>query len=264
MNNTCSSNNEEVIKSKKIFLLTKYPREEFFSEFHLSCGILYYYGVENNINIDLEKSLLKFQISYDNSDSESYQRFCYSYINKIKQKLYNNKNKNIVITIEEIADSKKKLFDLYKNSIKKEYIKLLSSSFYYYLSRLYEKKMGNSGDEIMEYICIKKATDISLISPGNGSIISYYRKYKAIINLEKKREIYKLNINKIRPKNDSEGYGDDNSICPICMENKRKIFLYPCKHLFCDFCTKKIVEKSICPICREVILFTFNSENNNE
>ena len=262
LNNTCSKNNEEEIKSKKNFLLTIYPREEFFTEFHLSCGILYYYGIENIINNDLEKSLLKFQISYDNSDSQSYKRFCYSYLNKIKQKLYNNKN--IKITIEEIEESKKNLFDLYKNSIKKEYIKLLSSSFYYYLSKLYEKRIGNSGNEIMEYICVKKATDISLRNPGNGSIISYYRKYKAIINLEKKREIYKININKIRPKNDSEGYGDDNSICPICFENKRTIFLYPCKHLFCDFCTKKIIEKSECPICREIILFTFNTEKNND
>ena len=188
--------------------------------------------------------------------------FCYSYINKINQKLYNNKDKNI--KIEDIEKSKKILFDLYKNSVKKEYISLLSSSFYYYLSKLYEKKMGNPGNEIMEYICVKKASDILLRNPGNGSIISYYRKSKAIIKLEKKREIYKININKIRPKNDSEGYGDDNSICPICMENKRKIFLYPCKHLFCDFCTKKIIGKAECPICREIILFSFNTENNNE
>ena len=257
---TCSTLNEEEINTKKELIASIYQRDDYFTEFHLSCGILYYYGIEDIINKNLEKSLLNFQISFDNSDSKSYKRFCYSYISRIKQKLYDINPKNI--SLEEKEEVKKKLFDLYKNSIEKEYINILSSSFFYYFSRLYHKKYGNPGNEVMEYICLKKASSNSLKMPGNGTIISYYRKYKSIIFLEKNEEIYKLKINEIKPKKDSEGYGDDNSICPICMENKRNVFLYPCKHLFCKLCLKKITEKAECPICREVILFTFNYENN--
>ena len=261
MNNTCLNRNEEEIKAKKELIKTIYQREEYFSEFHLSCGILYYYGIEDIINMNLEKSLLNFQISFDNLDSKSYKRFCHSYITRIKKKLHDKVPEKV--SHEENEEAKKVLFDLYKNSIEKEYINILSSSFFYYLSRLYHKKLGNPGNEIMEYICLKRASNNSLKMPGNGSVISYYRKYKSIISLQKNEEIYKFKINGIKPKQDSEGYGDDNSICPICMENKRNAFLYPCKHLFCKFCLNKIMEKAECPICRELILFNFDFENNN-
>ena len=258
IDNSCLTENKEEIKQKKEYIKSIYIREEFFSEFHLSCGIIYYYGIENMINIDLQKSLSKFQISFDDSDSKSYKRFCYSYISRIKDKLYDKNNK--LYTLEEKEDSKKKLFDLYYTSFEKVYMNILSSSFFYYLSKLYAKKWGNPGDEIMEYICLKKASDREEKNPGNGTIISYYRKFKAIINLKKNEEKYKIYLNNIKIKNDSEGYGDDNSLCPICFEKKRNSFLYPCKHLFCNFCIKKLLEKSECPICRKIIIFCFDLE----
>ena len=61
-------------------------------------------------------------------------------------------------------------------------------------------------------------------------------------------------------KSDSEGYGDDGSICPICMENKRNIMLLPCKHLFCKTCRDQILKKGNCPICRGLIIFNFDFE----
>ena len=96
--------------------------------------------------------------------------------------------------------------------------------------------------------------------PGTGTIITYYRKYKAIIHKKKNLGNYVNQINNIK---DSEGYGDDNSICPICYENKRNTIVLPCKHLFCDSCTKKIMEKSECPICRGIILVNYALEENN-
>ena len=64
-------------------------------------------------------------------------------------------------------------------------------------------------------------------------------------------------IEQIIIRKDSEGYGDDNSICPICMEKQRNIIFLPCKHLFCDSCTK-IIKKGDCPICRRTILYNYD------
>ena len=256
MGNTCSTENEEEIKIKKEIIKEIYLRGDFFSEFHLSCGILYYYGIENIIDVDLGKSLSKFQISYDNSDSKAYQRFCYSFISIIKKKLCDRNNK--LISSEESNKSKNTLFNLYYSSIDKLNANYLSSSFFYFLSKLYLKKWGNPGNEIMEYICLERASNHIIKSYGNSSIICYYRKYKAYTDLERKRKIYLNNFIKVFT-NDSEGYGDDNSICPICMENKRIIMLLPCKHLFCNNCTERI-EKGNCPICRGLILFNIDFE----
>ena len=255
---TSETKNDNEIKIKKDLLNDIFQRKDFFSEFHLSCGIIYYYGVENVINIDLEKSLLKFLISFDNSDSKSYKRFCYSYISRIKQKLFNINNK--LITSKENEDSKKELFNLYFSSIDKTYINYLSSSFFYYLYKLYSKKWGNSGDDIMEYICLKRASENKVKTPGTGTIISYYRRNKSINILEKKGKIYETLFKKIGNQGDSEGYGDDNSLCPICFENKRNIMFLLCKHKFCRMCTQKIMEKPVCPICRGLILFHFDYE----
>ena len=258
MDKTCQNLNTEEIEAKKEIIQGIYKRDVYFPEFHLCCGLLYYYGVEDIINIDLGKSLSKFQISYDNGESKSYKRFCYSYISKIKEKL--NKKNPEYITGEENEKSKRLLFDLYNSSIEKDYIDILSPSFYYFLSRLYEKKWGNSGNELMEYICLKRASknDNDRSTPGYGTIICYYRKYKSKINLKKKGNLYILKLKEIMQKNDSEGYGEDNSICPICIENKRNIMVLPCKHLFCSVCINKIMELSKCPICRQLILFNFD------
>ena len=256
LDKTCKNLNEEEIKVKKEFIDGMYQRDDYFPEFHLCCGLLYYYGIEDILNIDLGKSLSKFQISYDNSHSKSYKRFCYSYISKVKEKI--NKKNPKYITCEENEKSKKELFELYNSSIDKENINFLSPSFYYYLSRLYEKKWGNSGNNLMEYICLKRAIENDQKSPGYGTIIGYYRKYKSLVNLEKKGKLYILQFKEIMQKKDSEGYGEDNSICPICIENKRNIMALPCKHLFCSVCINKIIESAKCPICRKLILYNFD------
>ena len=59
---------------------------------------------------------------------------------------------------------------------------------------------------------------------------------------------------------DSEGYGEDNSLCPICFDQKRNILCLPCKHLFCINCLKKIANKRKCPICRGSIIITCNTQ----
>ena len=58
------------------------------------------YHKKVKIKQDLKKSLFKFQISFDNSESKSYKRFCYTYIYKVRKKLnekgiINPKNKDM-------------------------------------------------------------------------------------------------------------------------------------------------------------------------
>ena len=106
----------------------------------------------------------------------------------------------------------------------------------------------------MEYACLKKATEYKNKNPGSGSIISFYRKYKAKIILEKNKDkceyLFSHSLNKL----DSEGYGEKGDICPICMDKKRNTMSFPCKHIFCNECIYK-VEK--CPICRKIIMVRY-------
>ena len=253
--NSCSSASEEEIEQKKELIKKLYIRKDYFSEFNLACGTLYYYGIENIIEPDLKKSLIKFQISFDSSDSRSYKRFCYSYVVRIKQKLYELNDSDI--TKEDLENSKKQLFELYSKSIDLNNLPYLSASFFYYLFVLYKRKWGNNGDKIMEYICIKKASESKVKQPGTGTIISYYRKYKSTKIIKNEDDIIKK-ILEMNNNNDSEGYGEDGTICPICMLNKRNNIFYPCKHKFCQFCAKKLMESYKCPICRSMILISLD------
>ena len=247
--NTSSSNTKEELDQKSKLIKSIYQREDYFSEFHLSCGIIYYYGVDDLLDVDLKTSLIKFQISFDNSDSKSYKRFCYSYISKIKQKLYEIDNNYISSTDNE--NSKKQLFDLYNSSVQKSKIAYLSSSFFYYLARLYGRKWGNPGDDIYEYLYFQKSSKGNVMTPGTGTSISYYRRYKSILNVEKNKEKYASKLKEIK------GFGED-AICCICYKNENDTIFLPCKHLFCKHCSELIEKnKPECPLCRDFILATF-------
>jgi len=247
--NTSSSDSKEELEKKSKLIKSVYQREDYFSEFHLSCGIIYYYGVDNLLDVDLKKSLIKFQISFDNSNSKSYKRFCYSYISKIKQKLFNKDSNYITSTDNE--NSKKILFDLYNSSIQKSKLSYLSSSFFYYLARLYGRKWGNPGDDLYEYLYFKKSSIGNVMTPGTGTSISYYRRYKSNLNIEKNKEKYISQLKQIK------GYGEKD-VCCICFKNENNTIFLPCKHLFCKHCSELIEKnKPECPLCREFILTSF-------
>ena len=254
--NSSSSNLKEDIDKNKKLIEKLYRRNDYFCEFNLACGFVYYLGIENIIKQDLKKSLFKFQISFDNSESKSYKRFCYSYVVRIKEKLLKLKDKDI--TKEDLENSKNKLFELYSSSIDPNSNASLSSSFFYYLFKLYSKKWGNQGDNIMEYICIKRASESKIKQPGTGTVISYYRRYKSSKLISNDEAIIKK-LKESTKNSDSEGYGEDGSICPICFINKRNIILYPCSHRFCKDCASKIMENSKCPICRSFILISLDA-----
>ena len=245
-------------KVKKYFI-----QEEYLKELHLACGTIYYYGLENLLEIDNKKALNNFITAYKNSATNSYKRFCYYYIYQIRKRFFEQQNLNQsegkinnlnnFINENQIKETEKILFEKYYVSIN-ENMNYLSSSYFYYLSRLYNKKIGNNGDKLMEFICLKKATELKIKSPGTGSIIGFYRKYKAIVLMEKNKENFEKEINNNQKNIDSEGYGEDGTKCPICFENERNAICLPCKHLLCDFCIKQVNK---CPICRKNIILKY-------
>ena len=265
-NNTFLQNDD----NNKEMIIEYFQRNEFFIEFNLVGGMIYYYGIENFIEKDYIKSLEKFKISFKSSYSKSYKRFCYSYIYKIRQKLnekkiINPKNNSLVVSNNKLNKTKNKLYQMYKSSLEEDNVLNLSSSFFYYLSRLFNKKIGNNGDLLLEYICLKRGVECNNETPMFGSIICYYRRQKARDLL--KNEKYNQIMKGIVGIKDSEGYGEDNSFCPICFDQKRNILCLPCKHLFCNNCITKIMSKRKCPICRGTIIIVCDTqmvENKNE
>ena len=257
------TNESEKKKTIKKF----FCNDGYFQELHLALGTLYFYGIKNLINVDIMKSFRNIFLSYKFSESKSYKRFCYFYIYRIRKKIYedNKQNQdnqnifNIIKTDQDFKKTEKIIFDKYYSSINED-ADILSSSYFYYLSRLYHKKIGNEGNKLLEYICLKRACEYKNNSPGAGSIISIYRRNKSKIIFEKYKNEYKEEFKNIIINNDSEGYGEDGTICPICFEYKRNKMALPCKHLFCEFCIEKLDR---CPICRRPILLKYLIDSYN-
>ena len=239
--------------------------EDNYKEYHLACGVAHFYGIKNILQRNIDKAYYHINLSYNCESSPSYKRFCYFYLYKISQIYYKEKtlllqgsnnnakmkiNKSIEISETKLKSIKAKIFLDYFKSLNDK-VEGLSSSYFYYLSRLYHKKVGNQGNELMEYICLKRATEYNNNNPGSGSIISFYRKYKAKKIFEEIKNKCEYIFSHSLKKKDSEGYGENGDICPICFDKKRNVMSLPCKHLFCDDCIKKM-EK--CPICRSSIL----------
>ena len=252
---------EKDISNGKLLIQKYFGDDANFKEYHLACGVAYFYGLKNILNRNIDKALYHIKIAYECGLSDSYKRFCYFYLYKISQIL--NKEKNLkkyskneqLVTDDDLKKMESKLFQYYFISIDSN-IDNLSSSYFYYLSHLYNKKIGNPGDKIMEYICLNKAIGYINHSPGTGSIISFYRKYKSKKNLEKNKkecdEIFRKNAS--NKKKDNEGYGDNGDICPICFDKERTMMCLPCKHLLCEGCINKIKK---CAICRKNILLRY-------
>ena len=248
--------------NNKSKILEYFQISKFYSELNLVCGFLLYYGIDKIIERDYIKSLEKFKIAYDNTHSKSYKRFCYTYIHKVRKILnekgiINQKNKSLLISNNKLMKTKSKLFKLHKSCIEEGNISYLSSSFFYSIAKLFSNKIGNNGDELFEFICLQRAIEWDIDNLIQGSILCYYKRYKAskLLNKDKKYDQVLKGIKNIK---DSEGYGEDNSLCPICFERKRNILCLPCKHLYCDKCISQIMDKRKCPICRGGIIMVYH------
>jgi len=247
---------ETNINLKKALFQKYFVDDLFFQEFHFACSALYFYGIKNVLEIDNIKAFDNLIISYKNTDSKSYQRFLFYYYYKIRKRFFeenkekqNDQNNIYFVNEQQIKNTEKVSFNKFYSSIN-ENANNLSSSFYYYLSRLYHKKIGNNGDKFMEFSFLEKAYESKNDDPSLESIIGNYRRYKAKILREKNIE----EIKKIK-NSDSLGYGDDNDLCPICFTNKRNFIVIPCKHLYCEYCVNQI---SRCALCRSNIAVKYN------
>ena len=267
LNITSNENNNEEDNDylmgdyNKMKIMEYFQRNEYYSELNLVCGFLLYYGIDKIIERDYIKSLEKFKIAYDNTHSKSYKRFCYTYIYKVRKKLnekgiINPKTKSILISNNKLNKTKLKLFQMHKTSIEEDNISYLSSSFFYSIAKLFKNKIGNNGDPLLEYICLQRASEWDIDNLIQGSIICYYKRYKANTLLTKDKK-YEQVLQGIKSIKDSEGYGEDNSLCPICFDKKRNILCLPCKHLYCDNCINQIMDKRKCPICRGGIIMVY-------
>ena len=253
-------------------ILEYFQRNEFYSELNLVTGFLLYYGIDKVIERDYIKSLERLKIAYKNTHSKSYKRFCYNYIYKVRKKLnekqlINPKNKSLLVSNNKLKKTELKLFKLHKSCIEEENISDLSSSFFYSISKLFSKKIGNNGDPLFEFICLERAIEWDIDNLIQGSILCYYKRHKAKKLLDNDTK-YKQVLQGIKSIKDSEGYGEDNSLCPICFERKRNILCLPCKHLYCDNCINPIMDKRKCPICRGGIIMVYQvqiiDKNNKE
>ena len=238
-----------------------------YKEYHLACGVMHYYGIKNILKRNIDKAYYHINIAYNCDSSTSYKRFCYFYLYKISKIYYKEKklcspkeknktnqiNNTLLISEAKLNSIKAKIFLDYYQSLQDK-IDNLSSSYFYYLSRLYHKKIGNNGNILMEFACLKRATDYRNKNPGTGSIISFYRKFKANKILAQTKNQSEYIFSHALNKTDSEGYGENGDICPICFDKKRNTISLPCKHLFCEECLNKM-EK--CPICRQAIIVRY-------
>ena len=238
--------------------------EDNYKEYHLACGVMHYYGIKNILKRNIDKAYYHISLAYNCDSSPSYKRFCYFYLYKISKIYYKekklrplvekNKINNVLLVSESKFNSiKSKIFLDYYKSLQDK-IDNLSSSYFYYLSRLYHKKIGNNGNILMEFVCLQRATDYKNKNPGTGSIISFYRKFKAKKLLAETKSQSEYIFSHSLNKKDSEGYGENGDICPICFDKKRDNISLPCKHLFCEDCINKM-EK--CPICRCSIIIRY-------
>ena len=167
----------------------------------------------------------------------------------------------VIIEEKKLLKSGKKLFDLYNISLQEGNLNDFSSSFYYYLAKLYEKGIGTKKDNYYAYIYYYQATQPPIKYLGTGSIISYYRKYKTDkILLTNQFKMIIDDLNNIKISDDNEGYGD-GSICPICYDKKRTCVIIPCKHKFCDNCMEILKENKKCPLCRGKIILVRGIKN---
>ena len=247
---------ETNINLKKTLFQKYFVDDLFFQEYHFACSAFYFYGIKNVLEIDNIKAFDNLIISYKNTDSKSYQRFLFYYYYKIRKRFFeqnkekqNDQNNIYFVNEQQIKNTEKVLFNKFYSSIN-ENANNLSSSFYYYLSRLYHKKIGNNGDKFMEFAFLEKACESKNDDPSLESIIGNYRRYKA----KKLREKNIEEIKKIK-NSDSLGYGDDNDLCPICFTNKRNFIVIPCKHLYCEYCVNQI---SRCALCRNNIAVKYS------
>ena len=256
-------------------LIKYYVNKNFFSELYAKLGGMYYYGVSDIIDRNLDEAINKIQYMIDNEDfflGETYNYLLIYWAKLKKRKLSKSskskgtkKNKNIINKNEkDLLELEKKLLNIHYDIFYDEDTSLYPPSHFYFLSKFYSSNsmITHNHDPILEYVLLFRAANAPLLRLDDIKYDYFKQKYiiyktkKKLVDKDKNKEFQKFIDNKGII--NVEGYGDDGTICPICMDKKKSTICLPCKHFFCEICIEKLLEKASCPICRGQIKIIFD------
>src|SRR5690349_20490152 len=132
--------------------------------------------------------------------------------------------------------------------MEKENLDDFSSSYFYYIAKIYENGWGLKTDLLISYCYYNRASTACHKNLGSGTIISYFRRFKSL------KKLKQINILAVANELDSykinEMYKDeDDKLCYICYENNKDIIFIPCKHMVCKKCSIEFQSNHKCPTC---------------
>ena len=278
---------EQIINYLKKFLIENddqnkdkikhyFIQDSYFQLFYSQIRYIYSFGIRGIIEknydyaLNLFHYLMKNNNSYYNGDYYKdiyYYHFIYIYRNK--QRLLNIKNNKSNKSNDEenkqLIEIEKNMLNFFYQKLEETNIKELPPKFFYCLSQLFRYNAINTKDLILEYVFLNRASN-AIIKDKIFKEFEYcnifqelYFKQKAKKKIKEKNK--DENFKKIKEAKGAiniEGYGEDGTICPICLENKKSIIALPCKHFFCSVCMDKLLDEGNCPICRTKIKITFD------
>jgi len=198
------------------------------------------FAEKNNIDNPLE---LEFKKAYSTLSSKEEKQ--------LNDKKITYDGKEIVIG-KKLSETKNKLFKIYNDSIIEGNLQDFSSSYFYFMGKIFENGWGCKLDEITAFCFFIHGRDAKIKNLGTGSVISYYRRFKSIKKLgSEKYEKVKSDLENVKNK---ISLSLDEKECFICFENEKNTILFPCKHMMCLKCYDKIKQTARCPTCRTKIL----------
>ena len=232
----------------------------YYSMLYSVIGYLYFYGMNGIAERNYNETLNKYNFILKNESCFTDKFYLdYIYMIKIKQRKLNNSSKK---DDNELIELEKKLLNLYYEDLTVENINRFPPGFFYYLSRLFRHNTINNEDMILEYVFLNRAVNAPIIKLKGVFYHMFEQKYliykaKKKIKEKNKDENFKK-LKNAKGAINVEGYGEDGTICPICLENKKSIIALPCKHFFCETCMNRLLDTKNCPICRTQIKITFD------
>ena len=239
-------------------------------EIILSLAYLNYIGFHGKRNLNFAEEL--FKEAFKLGKNYTYKRFCQLYLFKLRKKMFDSLvNEPLDSTLEDsiilikkceldtarskLTKTKNKLYKLYIESFKSSEMNSYSSSFFFYMGKIFEKGYGVEKNKIVAHHFYDQSFMYKPRNLGSGSIIIYHQKEKSRIILQNEifvnieNEIINLKVDSLIASNEK--------VCEICFSKYKQFIFFPCKHyVCCDECTDKILrEMKNCPLCRTKILF---------
>ena len=253
-------------EENKKLITSYYIYEYYYQLFYSIFGYIYYYGMKGIIERNYNEALNIFNYLLKNDETFYIDKFYYHFIYSIK---INQRKKNMDKNDkdEELIKLEKNLLNMYYKELSGNIIKKKISAYFYIFSRLFRSSSVNNEDKILEYVFLNRAANASMpdIKGTNSSAFeAKYFRYKALKKIDEKNKEENFNIKDAKGAINVGGYGENGTICPICLENQKSIICLPCRHFFCRTCMDLLLDKGKCPICRANIKITFDIDLKKE